>query len=103
MTGLVSVHTLVTFFFFWFLPEYNPIKVGDGLSFYVVISTLFIHLQCLYSSSYFLLRLRCSILDSPPVSNTLVTMMQFFFPIRLVVGLRAWGTGLVWAPADPWE
>ena len=25
-----------------FLPEYNLIKVGDGLSFYVVISTLFI-------------------------------------------------------------
>ena len=37
---------------------------------------------------------------SPPVSNTLVTMMQLFsflylFPIRYTLGLRVRGTGLV--------
>jgi len=105
MTGLVSVHTLVTLLF---LPEYTPTKVGDGLSFYVVISTLYllfsmlVHFQLFYSTPEIFHP------GSPPVSNTLVTMMQLFsflylFPIRYRVGLRARGTGLVGAPADPWE
>lgn len=96
MTGLVSVHTLATLCFFRSIIRLrSEMDCHSTLSFlHYLLSSMLVQFKLIPSTPEFFHP------RSPPVSNTLVTMMQLFsflylFPIRYTLGLRVRGTGLV--------